>query len=104
MFADYQEFAAAFARRCCERRNAEEAQREQDELMKPATVPSTTETSKTSVVVRANSEQSWQAWVEERIGQHLEPLNNARARAHSSYCVRRGFPVPVQHSSSGEPG
>jgi chromosome segregation ATPase len=41
MYADYQEFATAFARQCRERRNAEnEAQREVDELTKPATVPS----------------------------------------------------------------
>jgi hypothetical protein len=39
MYADYQEFAAAFARQCRERRNAEaEAQREVDDLTKPATV------------------------------------------------------------------
>jgi hypothetical protein len=36
MFRDYYELAAAHARQCCERRNAE-AQREQDELLKPAT-------------------------------------------------------------------
>src|SRR4051812_23167859 len=50
MFADYQELAAAFARQCRERRNAEEeAQRELDELTKPATVPSAADVRKTQV-------------------------------------------------------
>jgi hypothetical protein len=48
MYADYQELAAAFARQCRERRNAEdEAQREVDELTKPATVPSAADVRKT---------------------------------------------------------
>jgi hypothetical protein len=48
MYADHQEFAAAFARQCRERRNAEaEAQREADELTKPATVPSAADVRKT---------------------------------------------------------
>jgi hypothetical protein len=46
MYADYQEFAAAHARQCRERRNAEdEAQREADELTKP--VPSAADVRKT---------------------------------------------------------
>jgi hypothetical protein len=48
MYADHQEFAAAFARQCRERRNAEDAaQREVDELTKPATVPSAADVRKT---------------------------------------------------------
>jgi hypothetical protein len=49
MYADHQEFAAAFARQCRERRNAEdEAQREMDELTKPATVPSAADVRKSN--------------------------------------------------------
>jgi hypothetical protein len=48
MHTDYQEFAAAFARQCRARRNAEdEAQREVDELTKPATVPFAADVRKT---------------------------------------------------------
>jgi hypothetical protein len=48
MHTDYQEFAAAFARQCRARRNAEdEAQREVDELTKPAIVPSAADVRKT---------------------------------------------------------
>jgi hypothetical protein len=49
MYADYQEFAAAFAQQCRERRIAEaEAQHERDELTKPATVSSGADVRKSS--------------------------------------------------------
>ena len=48
MYADYQEFAATFARPCRERRNAEEeAQYERDKSTKPATVSSAADVRKT---------------------------------------------------------
>jgi hypothetical protein len=121
MFADYQEFAAAFARRCRERRNAEEEQQQElAELTKPATVPSAAAVCKSNgagagiihkvhdnahvadnagasmertLPARTNSKQSWWEWVDERIEQHLEPLNEVIGQAMAEYVGKKVDPI-----------
>jgi hypothetical protein len=122
--ANYQEFAAGFARRCRERRNTEEAQREElAELTKPA-LPSAAGVCKSngagaglvykdrdnahvagdsSAVERAlparrasaesGSDMAWQDWVEERIEQHLEPLNEVIGQAMAEWVGQRLDPL-----------
>jgi chromosome segregation ATPase len=119
MFADYQEFAATFARRCRERRNAEEEQQhELDELTKPAAALPTADVCKSNgagvlvhkvrdnsriaddssaaertLSARTNSKQSWWEWVDERIGQHLEPLNEVIGQAMAEWVGQKVDPI-----------
>jgi hypothetical protein len=106
-YADYEELSATVARRCRERRNAEEeAQRELDELTKPVVrksngagvlVHKTHDNARVAdgagasveralpartVSVNSGSELSWQHWVEERIESHLEAFGKACAEAY----------------------
>ena len=99
-YADYEELAAAVAHRCRERRNAEEEQRELEELIKPATVRKSTgagvlvhkeradariaDDNAGASVARARParKQSWWEWTDERIESHLEAFGKACAEAY----------------------
>jgi hypothetical protein len=116
MFRDYYELAAAHARQCCERRNAE-AQREQDELLKPATGADVRKSngaglglvfktrdnarvaddddSGASVERRASakSELTWWQWTDRRIRSSLEEFAVAAAEGMAEFVGKKVSPL-----------
>ena len=118
MYADYQEFAAGFARQCYERRKAEEeAQYERDKLAKPVTaaadvrktgpgaglIHKTRDNARVadddgaSVERRASaksgSEMAWWEWVDKRIGQHLEGFAVEAAEGMAEFVGKKVSPL-----------
>jgi hypothetical protein len=117
MYADYQEFAAAHARQCRERRNAEEAaQYEREKLTKSATVSSAAEVRKSNGAgaglvykthddarvadddsssrrAAAKSELTWWEWTDQRINSHLKAFAEEAAEGMAEFIGRKLDPI-----------